>query len=170
MVARSFKLLITCLTLIAVSACSSSGANLPDPTALTAFKQQVQLVQHWSVPVGKGDYKSSSFMQPVLSEGAVFAASGQQLGSYNLDTGKANWTIDLAEQITAGIGQVDQQLFVVTQSGKLVAISSADGSELWPRRKPIVKLLLCKRWMERSVLILLLRASSSGLIRQTCLV
>ena len=131
MIARSFKLLITCLTLIAVSACSSSGANLPAPAAFTAFKQQVRLVQHWSVSVGKGDYKSSSLMQPVISESAVFAAMGQQLGSYNLDTGKANWTIDLAEQITAGVGQVNQQLFVVTQSGKLVAISSADGSELW---------------------------------------
>ena len=131
MIARPFKLLITCLTLIAISACSSSGANLPDPTALIAIKQQVQLVQHWSVSVGKGDYKSSSLMQPALSENAVFAAAGQQLGSYDLDTGKANWTIDLAEQITAGVGQGNQQLFVVTQSGKLVAVSSIDGSELW---------------------------------------
>ena len=86
MIARPLKLLIICLTLIAVSGCSSSGGNLPDPAPLNAINQQVQLVQHWSVAVGKGDVKSSSVMQPLLSGSAIFAASGQQLGSFNVDT------------------------------------------------------------------------------------
>lgn len=131
MIARPLKLLIICLTLIAVSGCSSSGGNLPDPAPLSAINQQVQLVQHWSVAVGKGDFKSSSVMQPLLSGSAIFAASGQQLGSFNVDTGEVNWKIDLAEKVTAGVGHINQQLFVVTQSGKLVAVSSADGSILW---------------------------------------
>ena len=131
MIARPLKLLIICLTLIAVSGCSSSGGNLPDPAPLSAINQQVQLVQHWSVAVGKGDVKSSSVMQPLLSGSAIFAASGQQLGSFNVDTGEVNWKIDLAEKVTAGVGHINQQLFVVTQSGKLVAVSSADGSILW---------------------------------------
>ncbi|MFQ3331803.1 MAG: outer membrane protein assembly factor BamB [Oceanospirillaceae bacterium] len=131
MIARPLKLLIICLTLIAVSGCSSSGGNLPDPAPLNAINQQVQLVQHWSVAVGKGDFKSSSVMQPLLSGSAIFAASGQQLGSFNVDTGEVNWKIDLAEKVTAGVGHINQQLFVVTQSGKLVAVSSADGSILW---------------------------------------
>ena len=131
MIARPLKLLIICLTLIAVSGCSSSGGNLPDPAPLNAINQQVQLVQHWSVAVGKGDVKSSSVMQPLLSGSAIFAASGQQLGSFNVDTGEVNWKIDLAEKVTAGVGHINQQLFVVTQSGKLVAVSSADGSILW---------------------------------------
>ena len=131
MIARPLKLLIICLTLIAVSGCSSSGGNLPDPTPLNAINQQVQLVQHWSVAVGKGDVKSSSVMQPLLSGSAIFAASGQQLGSFNVDTGEVNWKIDLAEKVTAGVGHINQQLFVVTQSGKLVAVNSADGSILW---------------------------------------
>lgn len=131
MIARPFKLLIASLVLIAVSACSSSGGKLPDPTPLSTFKEQVQLVVHWSVPVGDGGYKGSSIIQPVLTENAIFAAAGQQLGSFNLDTGKVNWKIDLAERVTAGVGQINQQLFVVTQSGKLVAVSSDDGSVLW---------------------------------------
>jgi outer membrane protein assembly factor BamB len=67
----------------------------------------------------------------LLSGSAIFAASGQQLGSFNVDTGEVNWKIDLAEKVTAGVGHINQQLFVVTQSGKLVAVSSADGSILW---------------------------------------
>ena len=131
MIARPLKLLIICLTLIAVSGCSSSGGNLPDPAPLNAINQQVQLVQHWSVAVGKGDVKSSSVMQPLLSGSAIFAASGQQLGSFNVDTGEVNWKIDLAEKVTAGVGQINEQLFVVTRSGKLVSVSSVDGSVLW---------------------------------------
>ena len=131
MIGRPFKLLIVSLTLIAISACSSSGGNLPDPTPLATFKEQVQLVEHWSVTVGEGSYKGGSLMQPVLTAKAIFAAAGPQLGSFNLDTGKANWTINLTEQITAGVGQINQQLFVATQSGRLVAISSDDGSVLW---------------------------------------
>jgi outer membrane protein assembly factor BamB len=131
MIGGPFKLLIASLTLVAISACSSSGGKLPDPTPLGTFKEQVQLVEHWSVLVGAGSDKGGSLIQPVLAENAIFAAAGAQLGSFSLDTGKVNWKIDLAEQITAGVGQLNQQLFVVTQSGKLVAVSSDDGSVLW---------------------------------------
>jgi len=131
MSARPLKLLIVCLASIAVSACSSSGGNLPDPAALIGFEQQVGLVKHWSVSVGKGDDEGSSVMQPVLSGSAIFAAAGEQLGSFNIDTGEVNWKTDLAEPVTAGVGHINEQLFVVTRSGKLVAVSSVDGSVLW---------------------------------------
>ena len=131
MSAKPVKLLIVCLASIAIGACSSSGGNLSDPTPLSGFEQQLELVEHWSVSVGKGDDESSSVMQPVLSGGAIFAAAGQQLGSFNIETGDVNWTTDLAESITAGVGHINEQLFVVTLSGKLVAVSSVDGSVLW---------------------------------------
>ena len=131
MSARPLKLLIVCLASIAVSACSSSGGSLPDPTPLSRVEQQVELVEHWSVSVGKGDDESRSVMQPVLSGGTIFAAAGQQLGSFNIDTGEVNWKTDLAEPVTAGVGHINEQLFVVTRSGKLVAVSSVDGSVLW---------------------------------------
>ena len=131
MIARALKLWISCLTLIAVSACSSSGSNLAEPTALNDITSQLQLEKQWSVSVGKGDSKGTSVMQPAISEGTIFAASGQRLGSFNIDTGEANWSIDLSEPVTAGVGQINQQLFVVTQSGKLVAVSSADGAVIW---------------------------------------
>ena len=81
MIARALKLFISCLTLIVVSACSSSGSNLPEPTALNDIKPQLQLAEQWSVSVGKGDNKSTSVMQPVISENDIFAASGQHLVS-----------------------------------------------------------------------------------------
>ena len=95
MLARSLKLSIICLALIAVGACSSSGIKQPEPATLSEFKQQRQLVQHWSVSVGNGDNKATSVIQPALSESAIFAAAGQQLGSFNLDTGELNWGIEL---------------------------------------------------------------------------
>ena len=131
MSARPLKLLIVCLASIVVNACSSSGGNLPDPAALIGFEQQVGLVKHWSVSVGKGDDEGSSVMQPVLSGSAIFAAAGEQLGSFNIDTGEVNWKTDLAEPVTAGVGHINEQLFLVTRSGKLVAVSSVDGSVLW---------------------------------------
>ncbi len=136
MIARALKLFISCLTLIVVSACSSSGSNLPEPTALNDIKPQLQLAEQWSVSVGKGDNKSTSVMQPVISENDIFAASGQHLGSFNLETGEVNWKIDLAEPLTAGVGHINQQLFVATQSGKLVAVSRVDGAIIWQVNTP----------------------------------
>lgn len=131
MLARSLKLSIICLALIAVGACSSSGIKQPEPATLSEFKQQRQLVQHWSVSVGNGDNKATSVIQPALSESAIFAAAGQQLGSFNLDTGELNWGIELAEAVSAGVGQINQKLFVATENGKLIAVNSTDGSILW---------------------------------------
>ena len=131
MMARSLNLSIMCLALITVSACSSSGSNQPDPSALSEFNQQLQLAQQWSVSVGKGDNKGTSVIQPALSKSAIFAAAGQQLGSFSLDTGELNWRIDLDQPVSAGVGRVNQQLFVATQNGKLMAVNSDDGSILW---------------------------------------
>lgn len=134
MTMRLPKLLFICITSIAIGACSSSGSQAPEPASLEVFDPQLQLVQHWSVSVGQGDNQSSSTIQPAIAEaskGVIFAAAGQQLGSYGLETGALNWSVDFNEPLTAGVGQVNEQLFVATKSGKLLAVSSIDGSVMW---------------------------------------
>jgi len=56
-----------------------------------------------------------STLKPVLLENAVFAASGKQLTSFSLEAGQVNWSIELEERITAGIGYVNEQLFVASR-------------------------------------------------------
>ena len=131
MLARSLKPWLVCLASLAVGACSSSGSNLPDPTSLSEFQPQRQLVQYWSMLLGDGDNNGASVIQPALSKGAIFAASGQQVGSFDLDTGDLNWRIELAEPVSAGVGQINQQLFLATENGKLIAVNGLDGSILW---------------------------------------
>ncbi|MDC9720292.1 MAG: outer membrane protein assembly factor BamB [Gammaproteobacteria bacterium] len=131
MLTRPLKLMMALITLIAVTACSSSGGTMPDPTPLESFKKQVQLVKHWSVSVGKGHANSGSVIEPILTDAGVYAAAGQQLGLFDLNTGKVSWKVDLADQITSGVGHNEQQLFVATRSGKLVSLNGSDGSELW---------------------------------------
>lgn len=131
MSASPLRLVIACLTLIALSACSSSGGNLPEPTALIAFEPQVQLVKSWSVSVGEGTNVGGSAMQPVLLGDAVFTASGKQLGSFSSETGKVNWQLELEDTIAAGVGYDNERLFVVTRNGKLIVVSNLDGSILW---------------------------------------
>ena len=131
MLARSLKPWLVCLASLAVGACSSSGSNLPDPTTLSEFQPQRQLVQYWSMLLGDGDNNGASVIQPALSKGAIFAASGQQVGSFDLDTGDLNWRIELAEPVSAGVGQINQQLFLATENGKLIAVNGLDGSILW---------------------------------------
>ena len=130
--ARPFRVLLASLTLIVLSACSSSGGTLPEPTTLNSFEPQLELVNHWSMSVGEGaNVGGGSTLKPVLLENAVFAASGKQLTSFSLEAGQVNWSIELEERITAGIGYVNEQLFVASRDGKLMALSSSDGSILW---------------------------------------
>ena len=131
MTVKPLKLIIMGCLSLTIAACSSPGSMQLEPASLEAFEEQRQLVQLWSVTVGKGDSNSSSLVQPSLSDSAVFAAAGQQLGSYDLVTGAVNWNVDLGELIMAGVGQLNEQLFVATQSGKLIAVSSVDGAVLW---------------------------------------
>ena len=103
--ARPFRVLLASLTLIVLSACSSSGGTLPEPTTLNSFEPQLELVNHWSMSVGEGaNVGGGSTLKPVLLENAVFAASGKQLTSFSLEAGQVNWSIELEERITAGIG------------------------------------------------------------------
>ena len=129
--ARPFRLLIASVMLIALSACSSSGGKLPEPTELNAFDSKLGLVNHWSVPVGNTAFAGDSILTPVLLENAVLAASGKQLGSFNIDAGQMNWSVEFDEPVTAGIGYEKGQLFVASRNGKLMALSSLDGSILW---------------------------------------
>jgi len=131
MSARPLRLFIACIIWIALSACSSSGGYLPEPASLNAFEPQVQLVKNWSVSVGGNADVAEFTIQPVLLGNAVFAASGKDFRSFSPDTGQVNWQLEFDAPVTAGIGYVDEQLFVATRNGRLIALSGVDGSILW---------------------------------------
>jgi len=131
MITQPFKLITLCVAVVLLGACSSSGGSLPDPTALKSIVSQLDLHKHWSVSVGKGDRQSSGVLEPALDEHQVVAVAGTTLVSYDLTTGNVLWKADLGDTASAGVEMAASQLFVATQSGKLMAFNKQDGAGTW---------------------------------------
>ncbi|HCH32149.1 MAG TPA: outer membrane protein assembly factor BamB [Oceanospirillaceae bacterium] len=132
MLTRPLRLLLLCMAMATLGACSSTGGSVPEPTQLQSIVAQQELVKHWSSKVGAGDHNAFSVLEPVLQQGQIVAvASSGTVAAYNMDTGAAVWQVDLGQTLSAGIGESQDLLFVATQSGKLLALSGVDGSLQW---------------------------------------
>jgi len=132
MITKAMRLAVLATVLFTLVACSSTGTSVPKPTQLQAITSQLQLVKHWSVAVGAGDSDGHSVRQPVIAEEQIIAVAAQgNVAAYTLDKGVINWQVDLAEPISAGVGQAGKLLLLATQSGKLLALDSVDGTLVW---------------------------------------
>jgi outer membrane protein assembly factor BamB len=132
MITKAMRLAVLATVLFTLVACSSTGTSVPKPTQLQAITSQLQLVKHWSVAVGAGDSDGHSVRQPVIAEEQIIAVAAQgNVAAYTLDKGVINWQVDLAEPISAGVGQAGKLLLLATQSGKLLALDIVDGNLVW---------------------------------------
>ncbi len=132
MLTRPLRLLVLCIAMVTLGACSSTGGSVPEPTQLQSIVAQQELVKHWSSKVGAGDHNAFSVLEPVLQQDQIVAvASSGIVAAYQLGTGAAVWQVDLAQTVSAGIGEAQGLLFVATQNGKLLALSDVDGSLQW---------------------------------------
>ncbi len=132
MLTRPLRLLLLCMAMVALGACSSTGGTVPEPTRLQSIVAQQELVKHWSSKVGAGDHNVFSVLEPILQQNQIVAvASSGSVAAYNMDTGTPVWQVDLGQTLSAGIGESQDLLFVATRSGKLLALSGVDGSLQW---------------------------------------
>jgi outer membrane protein assembly factor BamB len=126
-----------------------------EPMDLESFKETVKLSEVWSHGVGDGQGIGLTQLTPALDgekiytvdhEGLVTALnskSGKKIWSKNITNQFTGWSgsfiyffkeKDLNPGITGGISYSDGLLYVGNYAGEVVALSAADGKEVWRKQ------------------------------------
>jgi outer membrane protein assembly factor BamB len=131
---KRFAVPVACaMTVLAMTACSSSKDERRVPTPLAAFKSALTVERAWKADVGKaGRYLFS----PVAVGDAVYAAGqGGTVAKIDGNTGKEVWRTKLHTDLTAGVGS-DGTLTAVGAARGGVYVLDANGKLLWKSNVP----------------------------------
>ena len=147
--------LVTVGLLVTAGGCSffdftkTSKSKNPEPKAakLTSFESEVEVKRLWGAKVGSGLGRKYVRLQPAVLADRVYAADGFGLVvAHDRFSGKRIWKTRIGEAdgnglkfwdrrdpafVSGGIGAGGGQLYIGTTRGIVIALSAADGSEVW---------------------------------------
>ena len=132
---RSFFLLLSAIT---VSSCSSLGwmkfweddEEVEGPAALYSINENRFLERQWSV--SNGNENLYGRLIPAVYDGQViYINSSGYISSVDFETGKLNWSRYTEDVVSTGVDVNFKIISYGTLDGKLVALSSQDGEEIW---------------------------------------
>jgi len=144
------------LCALLMSGCSYfSKKTGQEPMDLESFKETAKLSEVWSSGVGDGQGIGLTQLTPAIgadkiytvdNEGIVSALNrqnGKKLWSKNVTKQTTGWAgkvvhvfkdKDLNQGITGGIGYADGLLFIGNYAGEVIALSAANGKEVWRKQ------------------------------------
>ena len=132
---RSFFLLLSAIT---VSSCSSLGwmkfweddEEVEGPAVLYSITENRFLERQWSV--SNGNENLYGRLIPAVYDGQViYINSSGYISSVDFETGKLNWSRYTEDVVSTGVDVNFKIISYGTLDGKLVALSSQDGEEIW---------------------------------------
>ena len=132
---RSFFLLLSAIT---VSSCSSLGwmkfweddEEVEGPAALYSINENRFLERQWSV--SNGNENLYGRLIPAVYDGQViYINSSGYISSVDFETGKLNWSRYTEDVVSTGVDVNFKIISYGTLDGKLVALRSQDGKEIW---------------------------------------
>jgi outer membrane protein assembly factor BamB len=146
--------LLLCALLL--SSCSwFSKKTGQEPMDLGSFKESAKLHEVWSSGVGDGQGVGLTQLTPAMDGDKIYTAdhegivtalnrqNGKKLWSKNITKELTGWTgkaihlfkdQDLNHGITGGIGYADGLLYVGNYAGEVLALSAANGKEVWRKQ------------------------------------
>ena len=121
------------MTVLMMTACSSTKDERRVPTPLTEFKSVLNVQQVWKASVGKaGRYLFS----PVAVGNFVYAAGANgSVAKIDAQTGKDVWRIKIGSDLSAGVGS-DGTLTAVGALKGQVYVLDENGKQLWKNTAP----------------------------------
>ena len=102
-------------------------------TPLTEIESSVTLSERFVVSVGSGNDERYLHLYPVVVNDTIYIVDANgELSAINRNTGKHIWERDTDQDITAGVGILDEELLLVGNNlGEVVAYQQEDGDEVW---------------------------------------
>lgn len=105
----------------------SSSKTVREPAALADFKPALNARVLWRASLGKSQ---GAFLQPAVSENAIYAAGGARLMRIAPASGQVVWTAEVDAPVVAGVGSDGFTVALGTRKGELLAYD-AEGKLRW---------------------------------------
>ncbi|MFN2359794.1 MAG: outer membrane protein assembly factor BamB [Marinobacter sp.] len=124
------------LVLALLAGCSATD-TFEQPAPVPEISETVELKTVWSMGVGDGHDDKFLYLAPLNAGDTIYAASAEgEVWAVDPENGEVVWYQDLDEDITAGVGGDQGNLYLVTRDAQLKALSRQDGTELWQQPLP----------------------------------
>ena len=126
----TWPVLLVCLATLLLSACGSR--QTAEPLVLPETTGEAEVRKIWSQRVARGHDDEFLFLQPAVTNDTVYIVTAEgYLTAYNARNGRRDWWIKLDDRVLGGVGADEDQLYVVTRGGDLVALSLDGQEEYW---------------------------------------
>ncbi|MDN3639265.1 outer membrane protein assembly factor BamB [Simiduia curdlanivorans] len=124
--------LLALFAVLFLGACSSTDEIDIEPKELEDFAPKVKLQELWSVSVGAGQDERYSRFVPAIEGDTIYAVDVEgEVFAFDKNKGKEQWSVELDQAISAGVGLSARALLLGSYKGEIIALSKQDGSELW---------------------------------------
>ena len=111
----------------------TSNDDAIEPAELVEFEPTLDVVRAWSGSVGKGSDDHYLKLTPSIRDGIVYAAErGGRVRAVELESGRELWETKIKKLLISGAPGASPEVVVIGGSeAEVVALASADGTELW---------------------------------------
>ncbi len=127
-----FRNVTLLLAVLLLGACSGSSTRPTIPPAeLKPFTPELEVSSRWTVQLGQGVGRHYLRMAPLVKGEQVYQANrGGAVAAFNEADGHRLWRVGLERPLSAGPGDGGDML-LLGGDAEVIALSSADGSEVW---------------------------------------
>lgn len=128
------KKLLLCLLSISITACNGwfDKDNTPPPTPLKNFKSEANIRSVWYTSTGSGTGKDYLTLAPIIDNNTIYTTDYRgTIAANDKTTGKSQWKVGAATELTAGAGAGDGIVVVGGRDGKIQALNQNDGQIRW---------------------------------------
>lgn len=125
------------LVVMALLAGCSTKDTFEQPAPLPEISATVELERVWTMGVGEGHDEKFLYLAPLNAGDILYAASAEgEIWAVDPENGAVIWYQNIDEDIGAGVGGDQGNLYLITRDAQLKAISRQDGTELWEQPLP----------------------------------
>lgn len=115
-----------------LAACSSTDSVDINPAELVDFEPSVELNELWSKDIGSGQDSRYSSLTPVISGDNIYAATAEgDVVSLQRNNGSENWTRELEQELSGGVGVGPNLVLVGNYIGIVTALDRETGAQVW---------------------------------------
>lgn len=128
--ARLFRAAALGLGLAVLSGCGLFAESNPryDPAPLTEYAPEMAVSVRWSTSIGGGG--GYGFAPQVLGDTVYAATPSGGVAALALSNGAVRWQAGL-DKLSAGAGSDGRTVAVVSETGEIIALDAAQGTERW---------------------------------------
>lgn len=112
--------------------CGSSPSPVLPPVELTALENSINLSRVWKFTVGQGISDFYLKLKPAVHNNTGYISDYKgNLQAFNVNTGKVLWEKELAVPVSGGLTYANENIYLATSKGEVIALKASDASEQW---------------------------------------